>query len=218
MPTPFSRIASDVAKEQNDELSRLKRLGIDPFWGIEEERRYKQRHPIRWGRMGWLLIAVALGCTIAAWLRLRPNIDLVRSSATGTASENWSEIPRAGRWVTSAGDESALVLFSDEAVVKVSSKSSLRLISSDYFGANLAVEGGSISIRVDGTWMTEYHLGVGPFDITMSRADVRVTWDPMIEELNLVVYEGRATVAGCQFGVGRAIQARKTMVLHCLVP
>jgi hypothetical protein len=213
MPSPpYLSLGAEIAREQDRILGDKQLSERDLLRGLGRTqhrviRRYRQ---ITIGLIGVLAVASTVVATIVL------NFPVVRCAIDGTAATLVGR-ETLGRWVVAPANQPTVVTFSDGSMATLVAASRMRLLGTSRRGAALAVESGSVDLRVAGSRLTEYLVGVGPFGLAMAEGRVEVSWDPLNERLALFVRDGYVVISGCQFGVGRSVMAGNELNIHCIV-
>jgi hypothetical protein len=216
---PLSKLGSEVAREQDGNLRGMHLSELDLLRGMGRSRYRSQR---RWLVLSvWtLVLVVAVTTLVAAGNAVFPRLDCrwLPAADADKLGMDAAGTGQAGRWVAAPEGQPSRLAFTDQSSVALQPKSRLRVMKLGHRGADLSLEAGSASIRVEGSRFTEYHLWVGPFELILPRGHAQVTWDPMTLQLDLVVHEGYVVIAGCQFGEGRSVAAGKELATRCSAP
>jgi hypothetical protein len=219
MDTPLLKLGSQIATEQNE---RLRDLHLSEFDLLRIPGRSYRHQLRRWviAVVLFLVGVVAVTALVVAWkkafARLTYQIE-PKESALGVATRG-QDHERAGRWVAAREGRSSVVSFSDGSRIRLEPDARMRVIALGRNGAELALEQGIAHVRVEGSRLSEYHLWVGPFELTLPKGSMRASWDPMSLQLNLIVVEGYVVIAGCQYGAGRSVAAGRELGTRCSEP
>jgi hypothetical protein len=219
MIDPLSKLGPKIVKEQNAYLRGMHLSELELLRGSARPKRFLVRQ--------WFFVAgcflvgvVVLTALVVGWKKTFARLTYQiqpRGNALGASSSATSE-GKIGRWVAARDGQTSVIAFSDGSKLWLSSGARLRVMDLGRSHADLALEQGATQVRVEGTRLTEYHLWVGPFELTLPKGSAQVTWDPMTLQLDLVVQEGYVVIAGCQFGQGRSVAAGKELGTRCSEP
>lgn len=219
MLPPLSKLSQQIAKEQDGHLLDLH---LSEFAILRDGGRSVGLLRRRWllAVVFFLVGVVAVTALVhgynAAFSRLTYQVQPI-SHTPGVTLSARSE-GQAGRWVVAREGQTSVITFSDGSKLWLQSGGRLRVVELGRTRADLALEQGMAQVRVEGTRLTEYHLWVGPFELTLPKGSAQATWDPMTLQLDLVVQEGYVIIAGCQFGQGRSVTAGKELGTRCSEP
>jgi len=216
---PLSKLAPEIKKEQDQSLGELRLSAFDLLGRAEKTGLFYNR---RWYLgVGCFLVGVVVVTALVAvfgkpFARLTYQVRS-QGSALGAASSVQRD-GKVGQWVAAREGQALAIFFSDGSMLGLKPGGRLRVTELGRTGAELALEHGIVQVQVEGTRLTEYHLWVGPFELTLPKGSAQATWDPMTLQLELVVQEGYVVIAGCQFGQGRSVTAGKELGTRCSEP
>jgi ferric-dicitrate binding protein FerR (iron transport regulator) len=222
---PLSPLASEIALEQDQKLKELKLSAQDVRLVPRRARRARFAQRSRRSATGQSRlagVAAVVGLVLVGALLLVVFSKVSYRVLLTTAGEQSPQTPAndepVGRWVAAQTGEHRELAFSDGTRAVLRPGARLRVLDLGLRGGSLVLETGSVELQVEGTRFTEYQVSAGPFHLTIPRGRVTATWNPMTSQLDLVVLEGFAVIAGCQFAEGRSVTAGKELGTHCSEP
>jgi hypothetical protein len=224
MTETLSLLRPKIVDEQD---ALLKGLELSDLGRVVLASRERQRRIRRWALgLGSALVGVVAVTVVGlivkhAFARLTYQIRSERTANDSAEPLFEAMVPDSGtvgRWVAATGRQRTSVAFSDGSKLTLFPDARLRIVDLARNRADLALEQGSVDLRVEGTGLEEYHLRVGPFELTIPSGQAQATWDPMTLQLELVVQRGYVVIAGCQFGDGRSVAAGKELGARCSEP
>jgi len=202
--TPLESLGAKVA-------TTLEGLGQERDRAIEQARRqfsiHATRRPSSKGRRSrTLVLGLAAALSVLAigfsFSRRAAPLQFKVDGATGIAQT----------WLAAPPERPLVVTFSEGTVVKVQPLSRARVVDIDRYGANIALEGGSLSAEVVHKPQAAWRLIAGPFAVRVTGTRFDVRWDSASQRFSVSVREGSVGVAGSIVGVERPVRAGETLV------
>ncbi len=117
-------------------------------------------------------------------------------------------------------DRSVSLDFSDGTSVELAPQARARVVAVEARGAEVVLESGRAWVHVvpNRQHQALYRVQTGPFVVEVKGTRFDVDWDPASEEFLLQLYQGRVSVEGCGFGVGREILPGQRVSASCRRP
>jgi TolA-binding protein len=202
--TPLESLGAKVA-------ATLEVFGEERDRAIEEARRRFSQHPHR--RPGakermsrGIVLSLAAALSVAGiWLALSRHSGPLQFKVDGTTGI-------AQTWLAAPQERPLVVTFSEGTVVKVQPLSRARVVDIDPYGANIALENGSLSAEVVHKPQASWRLIAGPFAIRVTGTRFDLRWDSASQRFSITVREGSVGVAGSIVGVERSVRGGETLV------
>ncbi len=158
----------------------------------------------RVGRGVAISLAAFLCVSALAWLVfLRPPARLA-FTVDGSAGQ-------AQTWLAAPATRPVIVQFSDGTRLSVDALSRAR-VDTEAYGANIALESGSLSAHVVHTSHSDWRLIAGPFAVRVTGTRFDLRWDSASQRFSITVQEGSVGVAGSIVGAERPVRAGETLV------
>ncbi len=137
------------------------------------------------------VIVAAVVLFAVHWLRQQPE-----SALTFEVGEP-PRVGAIGEWLAPSAGQELTVQFSEGTRLTLADGARLRVTRTSERGANVLLEKGSVHARVmtaaaDPRWS----CAAGPFVIEVTGTAFKASWDPVAEQLELVVQEGSVMVRG----------------------
>lgn len=170
---------------------------------LREERRTRRRMRTRRGALA-LLLAACLGVALLVITRPR---DL-SFTIDGVPAE-------AGRWVAAPADGEVRLAFSDGSTLALQPAGRARIAALRETGADVALEDGTLSVRVVHRERTSWRISAGPFDVHVIGTSFDASWSSAEESLTIDMSEGRVEVTGACLDGARPIEGHESLRLSC---
>jgi TolA-binding protein len=201
--TPLESLGAKVA-------ATLEGLGEERERAIEEARQrfsaraYRRPRPVDRVRRAVVLCAAASLSVFVVWFAfVRPGpLQFKVDGATGVAQS----------WLAAPPERPLVVEFSEGTVVRVQPLSRARVVDTDRYGANIALESGSLSAEVVRKPQGVWRLISGPFVIRVTGTRFDLRWNYASQRFSVTVREGSVGVAGSIVGLERPVRAGETLV------
>jgi TolA-binding protein len=202
--TPLGSLGAKVA-------ATLEKGGEERSRAIEEARqqfsingRRVPRSEKRIGRALVMAMAAALSVAAMAWFSLHRRPGPLEFKVDGAAGI-------AQTWLAAPAERPLVVAFSEGTVVKVQPLSRARVVDTDPFGANIALESGRLSAEVVHKPESAWHLIAGPFAVRVTGTRFDLRWNAASQKFSITVLEGSVGVSGSIVGIERPVRAGETL-------
>jgi TolA-binding protein len=132
-----------------------------------------------------LAAAAAVALTLGSWsvLRSRPISYEVRGASSFSAN-----------YLSAPADKPAEVLFSDGSELRAEAGTRLRIDETRSSGARVLVERGTTTANVKHAERSNWQFVAGPFLVHVIGTRLTLGWDPVKEEVDLLLHEGAVEV------------------------
>ena len=118
-----------------------------------------------------------------------------------------------GGYLSQSGHTGVKVLFSEGTTFELMAGTRGRLRSVATDGARLAVENGTVSVRVTQSHKHRWLVEAGPFLVTVKGTVFTVSWDPSSERFELRLRHGRVVVSGPVANGAIALRAGQRLIV-----
>jgi transmembrane sensor len=143
----------------------------------------------------------ALGAAAALVLLVGTVVGLVGRTPRSTAALE------TGAWIMTKSGETFPLEFSEGSRILLEPESRAQVISVDPRGAKLVLLRGGIKANIVHRPDTAWAFAAGPFAVTVTGTELRVSWEPTGERFEVSVDRGSVAVTGPLLEQGRSIHA-----------